>query len=119
MLEVLGPRPLRRFVQELIAIPADPQCGELAPFAQAINPDAAHITAAAVLAYGLRHALDAWGLWLTRAWASWLGAIAAALYLPLDLYALWHQPACLAIAVLAINLLVVWVLARDLLVRRY
>ena len=63
--------------------------------------------------------LEAWGLWRAKVWASWLGAIAAALYLPLDLYALWRHPGWVAIAVLAINLLVVWVLARDLLVRRY
>jgi len=43
----------------------------------------------------------------------------AALYLPLDLYALWRHPGWVAIAVLAINLIVVWVLVRDLLVRRY
>ena len=119
-LEVLGPQPLRNFVQELITrFRLDPQHGELARFARAISPDAVHITAAAVLAYGLLHALEAWGLWRAKVWASWLGAIAAALYLPLDLYALCRHPGWVAIAVLAINLLVVWVLARDLLVRRY
>ena len=54
-----------------------------------------------------------------KAWASWLGCIAATLYLPLDLYALWRHPGWPAIAVLAINLLVVWVLARDIRRRRY
>ena len=32
--------------------------------------------------------LTCWGLWRAKAWASWLGCIAAALYLPFDIYAL-------------------------------
>ena len=72
------------------------------------------------MAYGLLHLFEAWGLWRAKAWASWLGCLAAALYLPLDLYALWHASAAgPRLAVLAINLLVVWVLARDIRRRRY
>ena len=58
------------------------------------------------------------GLWRAKAWASWLGCIAAALYLPFDLYALALHRHWLEAVVVAINLLVVWVLARDLMVRR-
>jgi uncharacterized membrane protein (DUF2068 family) len=57
-------------------------------------------------------------LWRAKAWASWLGCIAAALYLPFDLYALFLHRHWLEAVVVAINLLVVWVLARDLMVRR-
>ena len=119
-LELLGPAPLRRWVHALIArFQLDPQHGTLALFARQINPDAVHWAAAAVTAYGLLHLLEAWGLWRARAWASWLGCVAAALYLPLDLYALRHHPGGPALAVLAVNLLIVWVLARDILRRRY
>jgi uncharacterized membrane protein (DUF2068 family) len=119
-LELLGPAPLQRWVHWLIArFQLDPQEGALALFARQISPGAVHWAAAAVMAYGLLHVLEAWGLWRAKAWASWLGCVAAALYLPLDLYALWRHPGWATLAVLAINLLVVWVLARDILRRRY
>ncbi|MFL6592947.1 MAG: DUF2127 domain-containing protein, partial [Luteimonas sp.] len=52
-------------------------------------------------------------------WASWLGCLAAALYLPLDLFAIWRHPGWPAMAVLVVNVVVVWVLARDIVRRRY
>ncbi len=119
-LELLGPAPLRRWVHALIArFQLDPEHGALALFAQKISPGAVHWAAAAVVAYGALHLLEAWGLWRAKAWASWLGCLAAALYLPLDLYALLRHPGWPAMTVLAVNLLVVWVLARDILRRRY
>ena len=119
-LELLGPAPLQRWVHALITrFQLDPQHGALALFAEKINLGAVHWAAAAVMVYGLLHLFEAWGLWRAKAWASWLGCIAAALYLPLDVYALWHHRGWPAIVVLAINLLVVWVLARDIVRRRY
>jgi uncharacterized membrane protein (DUF2068 family) len=119
-LELLGPTPIRRWVHELIArFQLDPEHGALALFARQISPDAVHLAAAAVMAYGLLHLLEAWGLWRAKSWASWLGCVTASLYLPLDLYALWHHPGWPALLVLAVNVAVVWVLARDILRRRY
>jgi uncharacterized membrane protein (DUF2068 family) len=119
-LELLGPTPLQRWVHALITrFQLDPKDGALALFARQINPDAVHVAAAVVMAYGFLHLLEAWGLWRAKAWASWLGCVAASLYLPLDLYALWRHPGWPALAVLAVNLAVVWVLARDILRRRY
>lgn len=118
-LELLGPAPLQRWIAELIArFHLDPAHGALAWLARGIDPDSVHLAAAIALAYGLLRLLEAWGLWRARAWASWLGCIGAALYLPVDLYALWRHPGWLSVAVLAINVIVVWVLARDLAKRR-
>lgn len=118
-LELLGPAPLQRWVAELIArFQLDPDHGALAWLGHAISPDSVHIAAAIACAYGALHIAEGWGLWRAKAWASWLGCIAAALYLPFDLYALVRHPGWLSAAVVAINLLVVWVLARDLFVRR-
>lgn len=118
-LELLGPAPLQRWIEELIArFHLDPAHGALAWLARGIDPDSVHLAAAIALAYGLLRLLEAWGLWRARAWASWLGCIGAALYLPVDLYALWRHPGWLSVAVLAINVIVVWVLARDLAKRR-
>lgn len=119
-LALLGPAPLQHWVHVLIArFQLDPEHGALALFAQKISPGAVHWAAAAVMAYGLLHLFEAWGLWRAKVWASWLGCLAAAVYLPLDLFALSRHPGWPAFAVLAINLLVVWVLARDILRRRY
>lgn len=119
-LAILGPAPLQRWVRMLIArFQLDPQHGALALFAEKISQGAVHWAAAVVMAYGILHLFEAWGLWRAKVWASWLGCLAAALYLPLDLYALSRHPGWPAFAVLAINVLVVWVLARDIRRRRF
>ena len=118
-LEIIGPAPLKRWVDALINyFHLDPDHGAMAWLAAAISPGSVHFAAAAVGAYAVLHLLEAWGLWRDKAWASWLGCIAAALYLPLDLYALARHPGWVSVTVLAINVAIVWVLARDLARRR-
>jgi uncharacterized membrane protein (DUF2068 family) len=118
-LELLGPVPLRHWVHVLITrFQLDPQHGAMAWLAQAINPGAVHMAAAVAALYGIVHLVEGWGLWRAKRWASWLGCIAAALYLPFDIYAFALHRHWLEAAVVALNLLVVWVLARDLVVRR-
>ncbi|MGO4263470.1 DUF2127 domain-containing protein [Lysobacter sp. TAB13] len=118
-LELLGPAPLQRWIEELIKrFHLDPEHGSLAWLAHSISPNSVHLAAAIVLGYGVLHLIEAWGLWKAKAWASWLGCLGAALYLPFDIYALTRHPGWLATAVLIINVIVVWVLARDILKRR-
>lgn len=119
-LEILGPAPLQHWLHELITrFQLDPHHGALDWISRAINPDSVHLAAGIGLAYALLRFVEAWGLWRVRTWASWLGCISAAIYLPLDLYALFHNRGWLSLTVLVVNLLVVWVLARDLLKRRH
>ena len=119
-LELIGPIPLKRWVHELIErFQLEPNHGAMAWLANAINPDSVHLAAAAVGTYAVLHLIEAWGLWRDKAWASWLGCIAASIYLPFDLYALARHPGWVSLAVLGINVLVVWVLARDLFKRRF
>jgi len=82
----------------------------------AITPQTLDIAIALVYA-GMR-LLEAWGLWRHRAWASWLGVIGAAAYLPFEIYALWQHPDWLTWGVFLLNLMIVLVLARDLHRRR-
>ena len=118
-LELLGPAPLQHWVDALIArFQLDPHHGAMAWLAHAINPDAVHLAAAVAALYGIVHLIEGWGLWRAKAWASWLGCVSAALYLPFDVYALATHRHWLEAVVVAINLLVVWVLARDLRKRR-
>lgn len=118
-LEVLGPTSLQRGLAVLGGhFQRDPNRGALAWLTRGVDADAVHLIAAVAGSYALMRFVEAWGLWRHRAWASWFGCIGAAAYLPFDLYALFAHPGWLSVAVLAINLLVVWVLARDLLQRR-
>ncbi|HWI25260.1 MAG TPA: DUF2127 domain-containing protein [Lysobacter sp.] len=119
-LEIIGSAPLKRWVHALInEFQLDPQHGAMAWLAGAISPGSVHFAAAAVAAYAILHLIEAWGLWRDKAWASWLGCIAAAIYLPFDIYALVRHPGWVSVAVLAVNVLIVWVLARDLVKRRW
>ncbi len=117
-LEILGPLPLQGAISHLIRrFNLDPDHGALPSLLKMISPDAVHMAAAGIFAYGLLHIVEAWGLWRAKAWASWLGCLSAALYLPFDIFAIMRHPGWASWGVLAVNLLVIAVLARDL-VRR-
>jgi uncharacterized membrane protein (DUF2068 family) len=119
-LEMLGPQPLRNLIAGLIArFNLDPDHGTLPSLLNAISPGAVHLAVAVVTLYALWRLVEAWGLWRAKAWASWLGCVGTAAYLPLDLYALYHHPGWHTWAVLAINLAVVAILGRDLFKRRH
>ena len=118
-LEIMGPAPLQRALQAMIQhIQLDPATGITAWLAGVLNPTGIHIAAAIAAAYGLLHLIEGWGLWRAKAWASWLGCLSAAAYLPFDITAFLHHRHWLEAVAVAINLLVVWVLARDLFKRR-
>ena len=114
-LEILGPQPLRDGVNALIRrFSLDPDHGTLPSLLNMISPDAVHLAAAGMLAYALLHFVEAWGLWRAKAWASWLGCLTASIYLPFDVFAIVRHPGWASWLVLVINLVVVYVLARDL-----
>lgn len=119
-LALIGPTLLQRWIHLLIVrFEFDPEHGTMPWLLGAISPGSVHFAAAAVLFYGIVHLVEAWGLWRARSWASWLGCVTAAAYLPFDIYALLRHPVWISWVVVAINLIVVWVLGRDLLNRRY
>ncbi|MET0548039.1 MAG: DUF2127 domain-containing protein, partial [Xanthomonas sp.] len=112
--------PLLRWVHELmLRFQLDPQTGALARLSDVINPHSVHLAAALIFAYGVLRMVEAWGRWRVQVWASWLGCISAAIYLPLDVYALFRHPGWMSVAVLVVNLIVVAVLARDIFKRRH
>lgn len=118
-LELAGPAPLQRALHALVDhFQLDMGHGIAGWLAHAINPSGVHVAAGIAALYGMLHLVEGWGLWRAKAWASWLGVISAASYLPFDVYALATHRHWLEAVVVAVNLLVVWVLARDLLARR-
>lgn len=118
-LEILGPAPLQRWLHALIQhFQLDPASGVTGWLAHAINPTGIHIAAGIAALYGVLHLLEGWGLWRAKAWASWLGALSAAAYLPFDVTAFFTHRHWLEAVAVIVNLIVVWVLARDLFRRR-
>src|SRR3546814_12637366 len=47
---------------------------------------------------------EGWGLWAGRAWAVVVGLASVALYLPVELWHLWHSPDLVGVVLLTINL---------------
>lgn len=60
---------------------------------------------------------EAYGLWLNRRWAAWLGAGSGAIYVPIEVYELWERPSPVKVATLVFNIAVVayllWTLRRG------
>ena len=63
--------------------------------------------AALALAYSALRWVEAYGLWLDRRWASWLGAAGGAIYIPVEVYEIWHKPSAIKAATLTFNVAVV------------
>ncbi len=113
-LELLGPAPIRRFLAWLIEVfRFDAHHSAVASVMRHVDPASVHAVALGAAAYGALHLLEAWGLWRERLWASWLGCVSAAVYLPFEFWALLREPGWVELAVVAINLAIVAVLARD------
>ena len=70
--------------------------------------------AALALAYSVLRGAEAWGLWFARRWAAWLGAAGGAIYVPVEVYELWHRPSPIKAATLALNIAVVAYLGSTL-----
>lgn len=56
-------------------------------------------------AYIALRVVEGWGLWNRRAWAVVVGLISLGLYLPVELWHLWHSPDLPGVIVLTMNLL--------------
>ncbi|MDR3639987.1 MAG: DUF2127 domain-containing protein [Humidesulfovibrio sp.] len=70
--------------------------------------------AAAALGYSLVRMVEATGLWLSKAWAEWFGALAGGIYIPFEIYELAMKVTWLRVGVLAVNAVIVGYLAREL-----
>lgn len=60
----------------------------------------------AALYSGLRVA-EGYGLWFERRWGEWLGVVSGGIYVPVEVYELWHKPSAIKAATLTLNLAVV------------
>ena len=114
----LGAAPLQRPAESGAARLGAPFDADRAAWiARVFDGEALFLVTLVLLLYAAMRLVEAWGLWRARGWASWLGCVGAALYLPIEVRELWRHPGWFPATVLAINLAVVWVLGRDCLRR--
>lgn len=76
------------------------------------------LLALGVLVYAALRLLEAAGLWLGKAWALWIGALSAGIYLPFEVVELVKHPGALTAALLCINVAVAVYLTYGLIARR-
>ncbi len=72
------------------------------------------LMAGAAALYTTVRGVEAYGLWLERRWAEWFALISGGLYIPVEVYELWHRATWIKLAVLAANLAVVLYMAYAL-----
>jgi uncharacterized membrane protein (DUF2068 family) len=63
--------------------------------------------AGAALLYSAMRFIEAYGLWRMRPWAEWFAIISGAVYLPIEVYELVHQPNVVKAAVFIVNAVLV------------
>jgi uncharacterized membrane protein (DUF2068 family) len=76
------------------------------------------VVAAVAAIYCTLRFVEAYGLWKARPWAEWIALISGTLYLPYEIFKLFTRPNVFHIALLALNLLVVFYMAYLLLEAR-
>jgi uncharacterized membrane protein (DUF2068 family) len=76
-----------------------------------VNDSRLRTLAALAFLYAVVRFIEAYGLWHLRAWAEWFGIISGAVYLPIEVYELFHRPSPVKAFVLLVNAGVVAYLA--------
>ena len=113
---------LRPIVDRLSAhLHLNPASGRPLTILNALRAEAsAHLRllALGVLIYAAIRLAEAVGLWLGKAWAFWLGALSAAIYLPFEIVELVKHPGALTATLLALNVAVAAYLTYRLVARR-
>jgi uncharacterized membrane protein (DUF2068 family) len=61
------------------------------------------LLASGACAYAVVRGVEAYGLWRARAWAEWFAIVSGAIYLPMEIYALFHHVTALKAGVLLVN----------------
>ena len=67
--------------------------------------------AGGAMAYSSLRFIEAYGLWMERAWAEWLALISGTIYLPFEIYEIVRRPDWIRITIFLINVGVVLYMA--------
>jgi uncharacterized membrane protein (DUF2068 family) len=69
-------------------------------------------------AYALVRLVEAYGLYFERSWAELLAAVSGGIYVPFEVYGLFHHPTWHGAALLAVNIIIVAIMVHALAQRR-
>ncbi len=70
--------------------------------------------AAAAVLYAIVRGVEAYGLWLERRWAEWFALVAGGLYLPVEIFEVFHRVSWIKVGVLVTNIAIVIYMAYAL-----
>ncbi|MFN8654215.1 MAG: DUF2127 domain-containing protein [Gemmatimonadales bacterium] len=79
-----------------------------------LPPSAAQVLVGGTLLYALLFAVEGIGLLMKKRWAEWLTVVATASLVPIEVYEVFHRPGAIKVIIIAVNLAVVYFLARHL-----
>lgn len=83
-----------------------------------LNDSRLLMLAAGALIYSLVRLVEAYGLYLERPWAEVLAALSGAIYVPFEIMGLVREASWHGVALLAVNLAIVWLMVRAMLQRK-
>jgi len=72
------------------------------------------LLAALAFGYAALRSVEAWGLWRARHWAQWLAVAVGGIYLPVEIYELFHGLSAVKAATLTANVGIVLYMANSL-----
>ena len=82
--------------------------------ASQINDSRLWLYALGAACYSSLRLVEAYGLWLSKAWAEWLAASSGAIYVPFEIVELVRTSSLLGLLILAVNLLIVLLMLQAL-----
>jgi len=74
--------------------------------------------AALAAGYASVRFIEAYGLWRGRRWAEWFAAVSGGIYIPFEIYEMFHGIAWLSLGALVVNAVVVGLMIHALLSKR-
>jgi len=72
------------------------------------------LLAALAFGYAVMHLVQGYGLWRRQRWAAWLAIVAAASYVPLEVYGLLHGLSKIKVGTLVVNIVIVLYMGYEL-----
>jgi uncharacterized membrane protein (DUF2068 family) len=77
------------------------------------------LLAAFALGYAFLRLAESYGLWYGRRWAEWVAVASGSLYVPLEIYAIWHRASWVKVSTLVVNIAIVAYIGLTLWRRRH
>ncbi len=71
------------------------------------------------LVYATVRFIEAFGLWFGRPWAEWFSAVSGGIYIPFEIYEMWHRITLISLSTFVVNLLIVGIMVKVLGVRKW